>query len=58
MSFHFVTINHFLFGPDLTVAHGLVVVSVRQQHVVQSPLQARLRSALEEDVVGEGPVQV
>lgn len=42
----------------LTVSHFRVVVSVGQQHIVQSPLQAGLCSALEEDVVRKGPVHV
>lgn len=42
----------------LTVAHGLIVVPVRQQHVEQSSLQAFLCSTLKEDVVGKGPMHV
>lgn len=34
------------------------MVSVGQQHVVQSSLQARLGSAPEQDVVRKGPVHV
>lgn len=42
----------------LAVAHGLVVVSIRQQHVEQSFLQAFLCATLKEDVVREGSMHV
>lgn len=34
------------------------MVTIGQQHVVQCPLEARFCSALEEDVVGKGPMHV
>lgn len=34
------------------------MVTIGHQHVVQCPLQARFCSALEEDVVGKGPMHV
>lgn len=47
-----------LCSSHLTVSHCFVVLTVGQKHVVQRPLQAGLRFALEEDVVREGPVHV
>lgn len=42
----------------LTVTYCLIMVSIGQQHFVQSCLQAWLRFSLEKDVVRKGPVHI